>query len=213
VIRECETSLRYLKTDYIDLYQIHWHDETTPIEETMEAVLQLIAQGKVRYAGVCNYTVDWTKRADTIVPIVSNQVPYSMLNRRIEKDVVPFCIEHGKSIFAYSPLERGLLTGKIVPGQKFNEGDHRASHKLYSAENIRRVNSFLEKLKPLADTKNVSLAQLVLRWTIDQPGITCALTGARNKAQALHNAAAAEQHITAEEQAFIQTLLAELQLT
>jgi aryl-alcohol dehydrogenase-like predicted oxidoreductase len=212
VLKECEDSLRRLKTDYIDLYQIHWHDSTTPIEETMEAVQQLIAQGKVRYAGVCNYTVDWMKTAEKIISLASNQVPYSMLNRKIERDVVPYCMEKKKAIIAYSPLERGLLTGKIQPGQSFGEGDHRATHKLFATENVKRINAFLEKLKPLADSKHATLGQLALRWTIEQPGITIALAGARDAQQAIQNAKAIEVQLTKDEIMFINGELAKLTL-
>ncbi|MDB5222184.1 MAG: aldo/keto reductase, partial [Chitinophagaceae bacterium] len=126
VIKECEDSLRRLGTDYIDLYQIHWPDRTTPIEETMGAVAKLIEQGKVRHAGVCNYNVQQLAEAREYINIVSNQVPYSMVKKDIEEDVVPYCLENNISILAYSPLERGLLTGKIKPGHIFAEGDHRA---------------------------------------------------------------------------------------
>lgn len=126
IIKECEDSLRRLGTDYIDLYQIHWPDITTPVQETMEAVAQLVAAGKVRYAGVCNYNAAQMEEAEKYVHLVSNQVPYSMVKRGIEKELVPYCIHHRKSILAYSPLERGLLTGKMKPGHHFKEGDHRA---------------------------------------------------------------------------------------
>ena len=116
IVKECEDSLRRLNTDYIDLYQIHWPDVTTPIAETMEAVEQLIEQGKVRYAGVCNYNAAQVKEAQEHINLVSNQVPYSMVLRDIEEDVVPFCITNNISILAYSPLQRGLLTGKNKTG-------------------------------------------------------------------------------------------------
>src|SRR5258706_6571253 len=127
IIKECEDSLRRLRTDYVDLYQIHWPDSTTAIEESMEAVATLIKQGKVRYAGVSNYSVEQMKEAEAHLPIISNQVPYSMVNLGIESDVVPHCMKNKKGILAYSPLQRGLLTGKMKPGYEFQEGDHRAS--------------------------------------------------------------------------------------
>jgi len=210
VIKECETSLRLLGTDYIDLYQIHWADSTTPIEETMEAVRLLIQQGKVRYAGVCNYNDEQMKIADSVVNLVSNQVPYSMVNRQIEEVVVPYCLASKKSILAYSPMERGLLTGKIKPGHQFAEGDHRAGHKYFSPENIVRINAFLDKIRPIAEGKNVSLGQLVLRWTVEKPGITIALAGARDAVQASQNAKAMELRISSEEISFINTALSEL---
>ena len=203
IISECENSLRRLNTDYIDLYQIHWPDVTTPIAETMEAVGQLIRDGKVRYAGVCNYNAAQVKEAMQHINLVSNQVPYSMVLRNIEEDVVPFCIENNISILAYSPLERGLLTGKMKPGHQFAKGDHRAGLYFFKDENIERTNNFLEKLKPLAKKKNASLSQLVIRWTVEQPGITIALVGARNAVQAVQNAKAVNVKLSFDEIEFI----------
>ena len=200
---EVEESLRRLKTDYIDLYQIHWPDVTTPIQESFEAVAELQREGKILHVGVCNYDVEQMKEAEKYVQVVSNQVPYSMVNRDIEKAVVPHCIEEGKSILAYSPLERGLLTGKMSVGQEFKEGDHRASNPYFKDESIRKTNSFLEKIRPLAEEKGASLAQLVLKWTLERPGITIALAGARNSEQSVQNAAAANLDLSASEMAFI----------
>src|SRR6267154_333092 len=199
IIKECEDSLHRLRTDYIDLYQIHWPDSTTPIEESMEAVATLIKQGKVRYAGVCNYSVEQMELAEKYLPIVSNQVPYSMVNLGIETDIVPYCLKNKKGILAYSPLQRGLLTGKMKSGYKFQEGDHRAGLDFFTDENINRTNDFLQKIKPIADRKNVTISQLVLRWTIDQPGITIALVGARNIEQAIVNAKAVDIKLSDEE--------------
>lgn len=212
IIRECEDSLKRLGTDYIDLYQIHWPDSTTPIEETMETVAQLIKEGKVRQAAVCNYSATQMKEAEKYISLASNQVPYSMVKRGIEKEVVPYCLENQKSILAYSPLERGLLTGKMLPGHSFQEGDHRASLPFFKDENLRRTNDFLSKIKPLADEKDASLGQLVLRWTIEQPGITIALTGARNAAQAIQNAKAIEIKLSKDEIALISQHLSQLTL-
>lgn len=212
IIKEVEDSLRRLKTDYIDLYQIHWPESTTQIQETMETVADLIKQGKVRYAGVCNYNVEQMEEADKYVNLVSNQVPYSMVKREIEANVVPFSLENNKSIIAYSPLERGLLTGKMKPGYTFSEGDHRANLYFYEDENLKRTAAFLDKIKPLADDKNASLSQLVLRWTIEQPGITIALAGARNAVQSIQNAKAVDVKLSREELDFITSELNKLEL-
>ncbi|QEC51543.1 aryl-alcohol dehydrogenase-like predicted oxidoreductase [Anseongella ginsenosidimutans] len=210
--KECENSLRRLKTDYIDLYQIHWPDPTTPIDETMDAVAALIREGKVREAGVCNYSAAEMKEAETTLKLVSNQVPYSMVNRGIEAEIVPHCLETGAGILAYSPLQRGVLTGKFQPGHEFKEGDHRPQTPFFKPGNISRINTFLEKIRPIAEDKGATLAQLVLRWTIDQPGITAALAGARDAAQVAQNAKAAEITLNAEELASINGHLAELEL-
>lgn len=212
IIYECEQSLKRLGTDYIDLYQIHWADSTTPISETMEAVAMLIKQGKVRQAGVCNYTAAQMAEAEKTVSIVSNQVPYSMVKRDIEEDVVPHCIENNKSILAYSPLERGLLTGKLKPGHTFSEGDHRAGLYFFSDENIKRTSEFLKTLDGLAKSKKATISQVVLRWTLSQPGITIALVGARNAAQAIQNAKASDVELSESEIQFIDEHLDKLNL-
>ncbi len=203
IVKECEDSLRRLGTDYIDLYQIHWHDSTTPISETFEAVVKLIEQGKVRYAGVCNYSAAQMAEAEKTLNLASNQIPYSMVNRGIEEETLPYCIENNKGILAYSPLERGLLTGKITPGYQFQPGDHRANHKHFQAAFIERANRLLQKIKPIADEKGASLSQLVLRWTVEKPGITIALVGARNAGQSLQNAKAMDLELTPYEFDFI----------
>lgn len=212
VKKECEDSLRRLGTDYIDLLQIHWADPTTPVQETMEAVSELIQEGKVRYAGVCNYDLALMKEAAKYIDLVSDQMPYSMLRRDIEADLVPYLIENNQSVLAYSPLQRGLLAGKIKPGHSFSEGDTRADQPYYSNKNIALTNAFLEKLKPLAADKHATLSQLVIRWTIEQPGITIALVGARNAAQAIENANAALITLNQEEIGFINAELANLKL-
>jgi len=187
VIQECEDSLRRLKTDYIDLFQIHWPDATTPISETMEAIATLLKQGKIRAAGVCNYNTNQIDEALETVPLASNQVPYSMVHRNIERDVLPQAISKGISIIPYSPLQRGLLTGKIKRGHKFGEGDTRESNRYYKPENIDRINAFLETIKPVADGYSVTLAQLVINWTTRQPAMDCVLVGARDSKQVKEN--------------------------
>ncbi|PIB35301.1 aldo/keto reductase [Reichenbachiella sp. 5M10] len=205
IITECENSLKRLGTDYIDLYQIHWADSTTPIEETFEAVAQLIKEGKVRQAGVCNYDASQMSTAEKAVKLVSNQIPFSMVNRGVEEETVPYCIQQKKSVLAYSPMERGLLTGKITPGYVFQDGDHRAGHPHFQPDFIQKTNDFLQQIKPIADEQGATLGQLVLRWTIERAGITIALAGARNAEQATQNARAMDVKLTAEQIAFIST--------
>ena len=203
VIKECENSLRRLGTDYIDLYQIHWPDSTTPLSETFEAVERLIEQGKVRYAGVCNYDAALMEDAGKVIDLVSDQIPYSMVNRGTDRETIPYCMRNEKTVIVYSPLERGLLTGKMKPGYAFAEGDHRKNNPFFTDDSIERTNAFLDKLKPLADEKGVTLAQLVIRWTVNHPGVTVALVGARNPAQAIQNAKAADVVLSADEMEFI----------
>lgn len=188
ILMEVEDSLRRLNTDYIDLYQIHRPDPNTPMEEVMETLLKLREQGKIRAAGVSNCTVDQMKAAESVMPLASTQSPYSMVYRKIEQDIVPHSLENSIGILAYSPLQRGLLTGKIKPGHQFKEDDHRGRNKFFQEPNLTRTNEFLEKIKPIAESHNATLGQLVINWTLRRPGITCALVGARNSEQMKQNA-------------------------
>jgi aryl-alcohol dehydrogenase-like predicted oxidoreductase len=212
IIKECEDSLKRLGTDYIDLYQIHWPDSTTQIAESMEAVSRLIEQGKVRYAGVCNYDVAQMAEAEKYVTVVSDQVPYSMVKRSIESELIPYCLENNKSILAYSPLERGLLTGKMKPGYEFSKGDHRKEVSFFKDENLKRTSEFLNLIKPIADEKHLTLGQLVILWTLEQPGITIALVGARNSEQAIENAKAIDSKLSIDEIEVIKEYLNQLEL-
>jgi aryl-alcohol dehydrogenase-like predicted oxidoreductase len=199
VMQECEDSLRRLRTDYIDLYQIHWPDNSTPISETFEAVQRLIEQGKVKAAGVCNYNVQKADEALKTIQLASNQVPYSMINRDIEMNVIPQAVEKNIGIIAYSPLQRGLLTGKIKPGHTFGEGDTREGNRFYTDENITRTNQLLERIAPIADKHDATLAQVVINWTIHRPGVACVLVGARDADQVNDNAQSLSISLTDEE--------------
>ena len=212
IIRECEESLKRLGTDYIDLYQIHWPDSTTPVEETMGAVAKLIEQGKVRAVGVSNFSAGQLSEAAETIQIAGNQVPYSMVRREIEEEIVPWCIKNHCAILAYSPLQRGLLTGKITPDYHFNPGDSRPETPYFKINNIIETNIFLEKIKPVADQKRIKLSQLVLHWTLQQPGITVVLAGGRDPEQVRENAAAARVTFTEDEMKFINDELNELKL-
>jgi aryl-alcohol dehydrogenase-like predicted oxidoreductase len=211
IVYECEQSLKRLKTDYIDLYQIHWPDPTTPVEETMAACEKLIQQGKIRAAGVSNYNTEQVKAASAVIPLASNQIPYSMINRENEEEVIPYCLQNKIGILAYSPLQRGLLTGKITENYKFKPGDHREKGAFFKKENIIRVNKLLKNLQPLAQSKKATLAQLVINWTTHRPGITAALVGARNRAQALENAGALNFTLTDDEIARIDAFVHEVE--
>ncbi|MCY1722126.1 aldo/keto reductase [Prolixibacteraceae bacterium Z1-6] len=212
VIKECENCLRRLGTDYIDLFQQHWPDNSTPLEETMEALDILKSQGKIRAGGVSNYSAKEMAEAENFLQLASNQVPYSMVNRGIEDELVPYCITNNKAIIAYSPMQRGVLTGKITSDYKFSEGDHRPATPFFQEPNLRRINNFLTKIQPIANDKNATIAQLVLKWTLEQPGITCVLAGARNEKQVLENLKAAEMKLSGEELEFIKNELDKLKL-
>ena len=190
VIEECEASLKRLGTDHIDLLQHHTMAPQVPIEETFGAVARLIKDGKVRAAGVSNYTPEAMERVRAVVALASNQPPYSMVQRKIEADVLPYCRTQGIGVIVYSPLQMGLLTGKATPERKFPAGDIRGASPYFSVENRRRVAAFLASIRPIAEAHGATLAQLVINWTLRRGGVTAALVGARNPAQARENAAA-----------------------
>ncbi|OQP39820.1 aldo/keto reductase [Niastella yeongjuensis] len=208
VIKELEESLQRLGTDYVDLLQLHWPDNSTPISETMEALELLIQQGKVRAAGVSNYSVTQMKEADRTLHLTSNQVSYSMLNRSIENDLVPYAQETNTGIIVYSPMERGLLTGKYFKESKLKDNDHRNGY--FGQFDLEKVKAFLQAIEPIAQNKKASLSQLVLRWTTLQPRISVVLAGARNAQQAIENAATMDLSFGSDELRFIDQQLEKL---
>ncbi len=192
---ECERSLQRLGVEAIDLYQIHWPDLTTPIEESIEAMYKLQQQGKIKAIGVSNYNLKQVSTADTWLKehgsaLASLQPPYSVINRGIEKEIRPYCQQMNIGIICYSPMERGLLTGKYGADHKFPEGDHRNNYKAFKPEVRASVSAALQQVKAIAERHNASFAQLIVNWTFSEPGITAALVGARNAEQAIHNAGA-----------------------
>lgn len=208
IIKEVEESLKRLNTDYVDLLQQHWPDSTTPIDETMEAMETLIRQGKIRAAGVSNHSLELLQEASkTLVP-ASNQVAYSMLNRTIETDLVPYTVENNIGIIVYSPMERGLLSGKYFRNETLKGDDHRNGY--FNQFDLEKVKAMLEKLEPLAAEKKATLSQLVLRWTTLQKGITVVLAGARNAEQAISNAQAMNVELSKAELQAIDSLLVDV---
>ncbi len=210
VMAACEGSLKNLKTDYIDLYQIHWPagtygSEKVPIEETMRALNDLKQQGKIRAIGVSNFSRAQLEAAAQFGRIDSLQPPYSLFWRQVEQDAMPYCVEQQISILAYSPLAQGLLTGKFKPGHQFDPADHRAKNKLFQGENFVRAQAALDKLRPIADRHQISLANLAIAWLIAQPQ-TNAITGVRHADQAAENAKAAEVQLSQEELAEIDAI-------
>ena len=137
---------------------MHWPDAATPVEETMAALVKLKDQGKIKAIGVSNYDATWIRKAAAVAPVASLQPPYSLIQRKIEKEILPTCRELGIGVIVYSPLERGLLAGTVPPDRQFPPGDHRASNRFFTPENRRRVLESLEKVRPIAETHGVSLA-------------------------------------------------------
>ena len=212
IIEECERSLKRLQTDYIDLYQCHWRDITTPVEETMEAMATLLQQGKIRAAGVSNFSIEEMKAAAKVAPLASDQPPYSMVRRDIEAEILPYCRKHNVGVIVYSTLQLGLLSGSLTMDRQFPPDDQRASSPYFRPANRKKVIAFLDGLRPIAQAHGATVGQLVINWTIHQPGITSALVGARNAAQAEENAGAAGFRLSAAEMQTINRHLGELKL-
>lgn len=190
--REVENSLKRLQTDTIDLYQTHWQESTTAVEDTMSCLLDLKQEGKIRAIGVSNASTADMDRYRENGQLDSDQELFSMLDRGIQPEQLPYCREHNIAVLAYSPLAQGLLTGKMPPERDFEEGDQRRTNERFSVENRRRVAAMLEEFKPVAEAHDITLAQLAIAWTVHQPGLTHALCGARNPRQARENAAAGD---------------------
>jgi len=208
--RECEISLQRLEIDTIDLYQCHWSDPDTPIDDSMAELLKLREEGKIREIGVSNFTPELIRDGLKTAPIVSNQPPYNLLRRDIENDVLPYCREASVGLIVYSPIMKGLLTGKVTMDRTFQGDDHRINSPWFQSENRRRVLDALEIIKPIAANHDCTLAQLVIAWIIGEPGITSAIVGARTDIQVEENAAAADIDLTAEERGLIRKTFEDL---
>ncbi|MGY2881554.1 aldo/keto reductase [Thermostichus sp. OS-CIW-28] len=179
--QELEDSLRRLQTDVIDLYQIHWPDPLEPIEETAAFLGQLLQQGKIRAIGVSNFSPEQMDRFRQVAPLHTAQPPYNLFERQIEAEVLPYCREHGIHTLVYSPLCRGLLSGRMTPQTTFPPGDMRAGIDPKFVEP--RYSQYLKAAEALSrfaqDCYAKTLAQLAVRWLLDQPGVSVALWGAR----------------------------------
>jgi methylglyoxal reductase len=199
VREELEASLKRLRTDRIDLYQTHWQAVEplkTPIAETMSALMDLRRAGKILAIGVCNVTIADMDAYRAAGQIESNQARYSMLDRRLESGITADCIRHGVSILAYTPLEQGLLTGRITMGTAIQAGEYRNNLPWIRPANRRRVLDMLAGWNDLCRRHACTLSQLVIAWTVLQPGITHALCGARKSTHVQENAQAGSIKLT-----------------
>ena len=193
---EVENSLRRLATDHIDLYQTHWPSappEHTPIADTVSCLLKLREQGKIRWFGVSNVSLDELKSNVQAGPVVSDQFRYSMLHREAEKDILPYCAEQHLATLTYMSLEQGLLTGKIGMDRGFKPTEFRSNaywNDWLIPVNRARVLNLLGSWTDLTDQYRCTLSQLVIAWTAAQPGVTHVLAGGRNLAQITENAKA-----------------------
>ncbi|TIM10806.1 aldo/keto reductase [Mesorhizobium sp.] len=196
---EVEQSLRRLGTDYIDLYITHWQDPTTPIAETMEALERLKSAGKIRAIGASNLNAAELQQYVAAGQLDAIQERYSMLDRDIEQTLLPIARQHQVAALSYSSLALGLLSGAIDPAREFSGDDQRKDNPRFSQANRRKVAALKHALAPVAEVHQASMAQIVIAWTLAQPGITFALCGARNAMQALDNARAGEILLSAAE--------------
>ncbi len=200
IIYEVEQSLSRLGTDYIDLYITHWQDPTTPVSETMEALLDLKQQGKIRAIGASNLSVDELKAYAAHGSLDAIQEEYSMVKRDIETSLLPICAAHDISTLSYSSLALGLLSGKMGPEREFTGDDQRKDNPRFSLANREKVARLMDAVvAPIAAEHQATKAQIVIAWTLQQPGITFALCGARNPDQARENAKAGRLHLSSGE--------------
>ena len=213
IIAECEASLRRLRCDHIDLYQLHEWDGQTPLEETMEALDTLVRSGKVRYVGASNFS-GWhlmkameTARVGGFVPLVSQQIYYSLQGRDAENELIPVSVDQGLGILVWSPLAGGLLSGKYRRGQTAPEGSrHLQDWGEPPVYDEARLYDTIEVLVEIAQARGVSAAEVALAWSLTRPSITSLVIGARTEAQLTANLRAADLALSAEEVARLETV-------
>jgi aryl-alcohol dehydrogenase-like predicted oxidoreductase len=199
IIEECERSLKRLGIETIDLYQCHWPDYTTPIADTMNTLLTLQEQGKIRYIGVSNYTWERINESLHYGQVVSVQPRYNLLKRDIEAELLPWCRERNVGVIAYSPMEHGLLSGAVTMEREFPDTDLRAKHPLYAKDKRAQVIEAIDRIRPIAERYSATVAQVAVNWVFSQPGVTAAIVGTRNARQARANAGAMAFTLSADE--------------
>jgi aryl-alcohol dehydrogenase-like predicted oxidoreductase len=188
IIREVETSLKRLHTDYIDLLQTHAQEHTTPIEETMTALEKLREQGKIRAVGSSNVTRTQLESYCNSGTLDSTQEPYSFINRSVEENgILEACGLNKVSFLAYTPLEQGLLTGTLCPDFQYPEGDFRKNDPRFTPENVNRINTALDRLKPIQEQHGFSISQLMLAWTVSRYEKMHVLCGMRTSKRIAEN--------------------------
>jgi len=194
-----ESSLRSLGSDYIDLYQVHWPDPKVPFAETAGALEELVEEGKIRYVGVSNFDQEQMAEFEESRKLDSLQPPYHLFRRDIEKEILPYCAEHGVGVLVYGPLAHGLLSGNMTPDQRFAEGDWRAHSGLFQGDNFRRDLQKVEELERFADDRGHTVAQLAVAWTLSNPAVDVAIVGARRPDHIEGTAPAADFDLSAED--------------
>ena len=187
ILEEIDQSLKRLDTDWIDLYQVHWPDVETSQQETMETLLEIQSQGKIRYIGVSNYSKEQIKESLRYCKITSLQPEFSLLTREIEKDIVPLCLEKQIGIVAYSPLASGVLTGKYDRNTKFKDWRSKGIIGTFTGEGFVENISKVERLKEIAQEEGKTCGQIAINWVLGQPGLATALVGVKNAGQMEEN--------------------------
>jgi len=218
ILESINGSLRRLKTEYVDLYQAHRYDVETPLEETMQAFADVVRSGKALYIGVSEWTADQIRAAAALakelnVQLISSQPQYSMLYRVIEPEVVPACEDLGISQIVWSPIAQGVLTGKYLPGQPPPAGSRATDE--HGANFISRlmgedILEAVQRLRPVADEVDLTLAQLAVAWVLQNPNVASALVGASRPEQVAENVKAAGVRLPAETMAKIDEVLGDV---
>ena len=208
---EVENSLTRLKVETIDLYQIHWPDPADEIEEGWETMARLQKQGKLRWLGVSNFNVEQMKRAQAIAPITSLQPPYSLLNRKVEAEILPFCEQNNIGVINYSPMSSGMLTGKMTAEriQNMPQDDWRRKSPNFNEPKLSRNLKLVELLREIGDAHQVEPGVVAVAWTLRNPAVTAAIVGARNARQIEGTIKAADFRLSAEEGQKIDRFVAE----
>jgi aryl-alcohol dehydrogenase-like predicted oxidoreductase len=203
-----EQSLRSLGVETIDLYQVHWPDPEVPAAETAGALQELVDEGKIRFAGVSNYDVQQMAEFAAVRPVDTLQPPYHLFRRGIEEEVLPYTIEHGIGVLAYSPLASGLLTGRFDESTTFEESDWRSQSSAFTGDTLKRNLAVVHRLADFAEGLGLTVSQLAIAWVLARPGVDVAIVGARSSANIRSSAAAADVELSAEELSRIDDLAA-----
>jgi aryl-alcohol dehydrogenase-like predicted oxidoreductase len=202
-----ESSLRNLRTDYIDLYQIHWPDGSTPAEETGRALDSLVRDGKIRHVGVSNYDAKQMDELSRYGPVETLQPPYHMFRRDIETEILPYAAGHDIGVLVYGPLAHGLLSGGMTPRTTFPSDDWRSHSPDFSGERFARNLEVVERLDAFARERAMSLPQLAVAWTLAHPAVQVSIVGARHPAHLEATTAAGELELSDDDIAKVDEIL------
>ena len=204
-----ESSLRNLRTDYIDLYQVHWPDPSTPVEETGRVLTDLVREGKIRHAGVSNYSPRQMTELAAFGPVETDQPLYHMFHRDIETEILPYTAKNDVGVLVYGPLAHGLLSGTMTPQTTFPKDDWRASSADFTGQRFARDLAVVERLKEYAASREITLPQLAIAWAISNPAVDVAIVGARHPAHLDDPVAAADMRLSSSDRDEIDAVLAD----